>query len=55
MIDKADAFIFGSSKLDPMFGLTLIDAVRMSLRRFVMSGVKLLRETVTAIDPRLGG
>lgn len=33
LIDKADAFIFGYSKLDVMFGRTTLDAVRLSTRR----------------------
>jgi sulfide:quinone oxidoreductase len=51
MIDKADAFVFGFSKLDVMFGRTTADAVRLPYRRFVKRGVRLLRETITAIDP----
>jgi sulfide:quinone oxidoreductase len=51
MIDKADAFIFGFSKLDVMFGRTTADAVRLPYRKFVKPGVRLLRETITAIDP----
>jgi sulfide:quinone oxidoreductase len=51
MIDKADAFVFGFSKLDVMFGRTTLDAVRLPYRKFVKPGVRLLRETVTAIDP----
>jgi len=51
LIDKSDAFIFGYSKLDVMFGRSTMDAVRLPYRRFVKRGVRLLRETVTAIDP----
>jgi len=51
LIDKSDAFIFGYSKLDVMFGHTSLDAVRLPYRNFVKSGVRLLRQTVTAIDP----
>ncbi len=51
LIDKSDAFIFGFSKLDVMFGRTTLDAVRLRYRNFVKPGVRLLRETVTAIDP----
>jgi sulfide:quinone oxidoreductase len=51
LIDKNDAFVFGYSKLDVMFGHTSLDAVRMPYRNFVKSGVRLLRQTVTAIDP----
>jgi sulfide:quinone oxidoreductase len=51
LIDKADAFVFGFSKLDVMFGLKPLDAVRLPYSRFVKPGVRLLRETVTAIEP----
>ena len=51
LIDKSDAFIFGYSKLDVMFGRTTLDAVRLPYRNFVKPGVRLLRQTVTAIDP----
>ena len=51
LIDKSDAFVFGYSKLDVMFGRTTLDAVRLPYRNFVKPGVRLLRETVTAIDP----
>ena len=29
LIDKSDAFVFGYSKLDVMFGRTTLDAVRL--------------------------
>ncbi|HET7759344.1 MAG TPA: FAD-dependent oxidoreductase [Gaiellaceae bacterium] len=51
LIEKADAFVFGYSKLDVMFGRTTLDAVRLPYRAFAKPGVRLLRETVTAIDP----
>ena len=51
LIDKSDAFIFGFSKLDVMFGHTTLDAVRLPYQNFVKPGVRLLRETVTAIEP----
>ncbi len=51
LIDKSDAFVFGFSKLDVMFGHATLDAVRLPYRRFAKPGVRLLRETVTAIDP----
>ncbi len=52
LIDKSDAFVLGYSKLDVMFGGATIDRVRMPYRSFVKPGVRLLRETVTAIDPK---
>jgi len=51
MIDKADTFVFGFSKLDVMFGLKPVDAVRMPYQKFVKPGVRLLKETITAVDP----
>lgn len=51
LIDKSDAFVFGYSKLDVMFGRTSLDAVRLPYRAFRKPGVRLLHETVIAIDP----
>ena len=51
LIDKSDAFVFGYSRLDVMFGRMTLDAVRLPYRNFVKPGVRLKRETVSAIDP----
>ncbi len=51
LIDKADAFVFGYSKLDVLFGRTTLDAVRLPYSALTKPGVRFLRETVTAIDP----
>ncbi len=51
LIDKNDSFIFGFSKLDVMFGRETPDAVRISYSNIVKPGVRLRRETITAIDP----
>jgi sulfide:quinone oxidoreductase len=51
LIDKSDAFIFGYSKLDVMFGHTTLDAVRLPYKEFVKPGVRLLQETITSVDP----
>jgi sulfide:quinone oxidoreductase len=51
LIDRSDAFIFGFSKLDVMFGHATPEAVRLPYRRFLKPGVRVLRETVEAIDP----
>ena len=51
VIDKADAFVFGFSKLDVMFGREAAEAVRLPYSDFSKPGVRLLRETVTAVDP----
>jgi sulfide:quinone oxidoreductase len=52
LIDKNDAFVFGYSKLDVMFGRSTPDAVRLAYRDIAKPGVRFLRETVTAIDPQ---
>jgi sulfide:quinone oxidoreductase len=51
LIDKGDAFVFGFSKLDVMFGRTPAHAVRLPYGDIAKPGVRVLRETVTAIDP----
>jgi sulfide:quinone oxidoreductase len=51
LIDRSDAFVFGYSKLDVMFGRTTLDAVRLPYAEIVKPGVRFLRETVTAINP----
>jgi sulfide:quinone oxidoreductase len=51
LIDKSDAFVFGYSKLDVMFGRTTLDAVRLPYRSIAKPSVRVLQETVTAIDP----
>jgi hypothetical protein len=51
LIDKNEAFFFGFSKLDVMFGRAAPDAVRVAYRSIVKPGVVFRQETVTAIDP----
>jgi len=51
LIDKGDAFVFGFSKLDMMFGRETPAAIRHPYRDIVKPGVRFRRETVTAIDP----
>ncbi|HEX3239327.1 MAG TPA: FAD-dependent oxidoreductase [Solirubrobacterales bacterium] len=51
LIDKGEAFVFGFSKLDLMFGKASADEVRMPYADLTKPGVRVLRETVTAIDP----
>jgi sulfide:quinone oxidoreductase len=51
LIDKGEGFVFGYSKLDLMFRDKRIEEVRLPYADFVKPGVRLLRETVTAIDP----
>lgn len=51
MIEKGDAFVFGYSKIDVMFGRATPEAVRLPYRNFVKRGVRLVQETIFAIDP----
>jgi sulfide:quinone oxidoreductase len=51
VIEKGDAFVFGYSKIDVMFGRLTPEAVRLPYRNFVKPGVRLVHETITAIDP----
>ena len=51
LLDKNDAFAFGYSKLDVMFGRKAPGAVRLPYRHLVKPGVRFRQETITAIDP----
>ena len=51
LIDKGDAFYFGFSKLDVMFGRTTHDAVLLPYKKFVKPGVRFLQETISSVDP----
>ena len=51
LIDAGDAFVFGYSKLDVLFGRTTLDAVRLPYSEIAKPGVRFLHETITAIDP----
>src|SRR5262249_4846097 len=51
VVDRSDAFVFGYSKLDVMVGRASVDAVRLPYSAFAKPGVRLVCETVTAIDP----
>jgi sulfide:quinone oxidoreductase len=51
LIDKNDAFVFGYSKLDVMFGRATLDEVRLAYRDIAKAGVYFAQETITAIDP----
>jgi len=50
LIDQADGFVFGFSKLDVMFGRTTAGAVRHAYRDVVKPGVRFVRTTIRAID-----
>jgi sulfide:quinone oxidoreductase len=51
LIDQADGFVFGFSKLDVMFGRTVADAVHHPYRDLVKPGVRFVQTTIRAIDP----
>jgi sulfide:quinone oxidoreductase len=51
IIDRSDAFVFGYSKLDVMFGRVRPEEIRLSYEGLAKPGVRLLRETVTTIEP----
>lgn len=50
LIDRADGFSFGFSKLDMMFRGASYDSVKLPYAKAVKPGVKVLREEITAID-----
>lgn len=52
LIDRSDAFVFGFSKLEVMFGREAVESVRAPYAQIAKPGVKLRRETIDAIDPR---
>lgn len=51
LIDRGDAFVFGYSKLDVLFGRVAPAAVRLSYSDIAKPGVRVLREEIIAIDP----
>ena len=51
LIDQADAFVFGFSKLDVLFGARTLEAVRMPYEAMTTPHVRFRQETITAIDP----
>src|SRR5205823_9428564 len=51
LVDKADGFVFGFSKLDVMFGRTGADAVVHRYARIAKPGVRFVQSVVRAIDP----
>ena len=53
LIDRADAFVFGFSKLDVMFGKRAADAVRMHYGDLTTPHVRFRQETITSIDPEM--
>src|SRR4051812_33705127 len=51
LVDQADSFIFGFSKLDVMFGRTTADRVVHRYADVALPGVRFLQSTVRAFDP----
>jgi sulfide:quinone oxidoreductase len=51
LIDRAEGFVFGFSKLDVMFGRTTADAVFHPYSGFVKPGARFVQADITAIDP----
>ncbi len=51
IIDSNDAFVFGFSKLDLMFGRADLNAVRVPYSKIDKPGVRFTQETILSIDP----
>jgi sulfide:quinone oxidoreductase len=51
LIDESDAFVFGFSKLDVMFGHSPPASVRHLYRDIVKPGVRFVQSTIRSIDP----
>ncbi len=51
LIDKSDAFVFGFSKLDVMFGKAVADEVRHPYASITKPGVRFVQTAIRAIDP----
>lgn len=51
LIDQADGFVFGFSKLDVMFGRTTADAVWHAYTDVIKPGVRFVGTTIRRIDP----
>jgi sulfide:quinone oxidoreductase len=52
LIDRADGFVFGFSKLDVMFGRATADAVVHPYADLVKPGVRFVQATVQSIHPQ---
>ena len=52
LIDQADAFVFGFSKLDVMFGKRTPESVRLRYEDITTPQVRFRQETITAIYPK---
>lgn len=52
VIDKADSFMFGYSKLELLFGRASREALSMPYSAIDKPGVRFVQDTITAIDPQ---
>ena len=52
LIDQAEGFVFGFSKLDVMFGRTTAAAVQHAYRDVTKPGVTFVQTTIRSIDPQ---
>ena len=50
LIDRNEAFVFGYSKLDVMFGRTTVNQAQHPYRDFMKPGVRFRQEVITAVD-----
>ena len=51
VIDRSDAFVFGYSKIDVMFGRAPLGSVRLPYSHFVKPGVRVVQKSITSIVP----
>jgi sulfide:quinone oxidoreductase len=51
LIDRSDAFVFGFSKLDVMFGRAVPEQVRHPYTEIVKPGVRFVQTAIESIDP----
>jgi sulfide:quinone oxidoreductase len=51
LIDRAEAFVFGHSKIDLLFRRKSLEEVRTPYRALAKPGVRFVRENVVAFDP----
>ncbi len=52
VIDQSDAFVFGFTKLDVMFGRSTVDEVSLPYWRIEHPNVAFRQETIRSIDPQ---
>src|SRR5215831_15624527 len=52
LVDEADSFVFGFTKLDVLFGHAEPESVHIPYAGIAKPGVRFLQTAVTAIDPQ---